>query len=312
MATRIIPYDSIYNDKIMKLEQSVVQGIGIQLLMIKKHFLSRAMVFKKNEACLALDSNDQLLGVSVGAQTTMIVNGESFEAGIGIDLKVDPAQRNLGIGRMLTQNTHQKFLIPQGLKRNFITLKKSNMAVLKLTSRAATSTWLYDFTYLTIPTTSRILKTRIAKDGEQLFKVSLFQNDPVDPTYYKDLHNGLGYFYTHLMYQLSVRKISHLVKLGFWILRKLNPHKYLFLPKEKDIVGFATLYNHTTQNIGHINEVLAQLELQGVRFLMVCCRKNDPVYTFLKTLAIHQQGYLILSDFPLHRNDELTIDVRCL
>lgn len=312
MKTQLLPYHKKYDEEIRRLECSVVQGTGVQLEIIKEHFLDRAVVFKNHITCLVLDSMDKLMGVSIGAQIPLKVNGELFDAGIGIDLKVDPAHRNKGIGRMMTEYILKNFFTPQGLKRNFMTLKKSNIPVVKMASRTIRSMWFYEFIYLTIPTTARTPGTPNPGVGQQLFKVSLFSNDPVSPSYYVNLTNGLSYFNTHLTYQLKIRHMNFFIRYGLRILQKLTPRKYPYIPHTGDIIRFATLYNHTVENIGHINEALVQLDDQGINFLMVCCCKDDPIYTSLKPLAIHTQDYLILSDFPLHPNDELTIDVRCL
>ena len=95
-------------------------------------------------------------------------------------------------------------------------------------------------------------------------------------------------------------------------MKRLQPSKYTSLPGENEMLSFATLYNHDSENINGINEVLEMLETKGIRQLLVCCRKNDAINQFLKSITINRYSYYLVTDFKLDRDDEVSIDVRCL
>ena len=61
-----------------------------------------------------------------------------------------------------------------------------------------------------------------------------------------------------------------------------------------------------------INEVLQHLDKNEKRFLIVCCRKGDSIYNYLKPYSINTYHYYMLTDFALSIKDHLEIDVRCL
>ena len=311
MDLRLVPYDQKYDDSIRELEQLVIQGKSIQLEIIKDHFLSRSIVYKKYYPCLAVDEHDTVLAIAIGAKTGIIVNGTFSDAGIGYDVKVHPRYRNKGIGRKMAKFIYKEFFVAQELSKSFITLKAFNIPVIKLVS-AVRPIWLYDFVYLTIPVKARVTKSNVTNGKKQLLSITLFHTDPLSPSYYTTFKNGLGYFHTYKMYWLKIRHIHPFLKLGLGIMKKVQPRKYGDLPGEKTVFSFATLYNHNTQNVLYINEVLDELEKSGVNYLMVCCRKKDAIYNVLKEHSISTSSYYILSDFLLKKEDEVSIDVRCL
>ena len=307
----IIPYSEDYHDRALQLEKAVIQGNNIQLEIVKDHFLDRAKVFNKNYACMALTNDGRVIGSDIGAQTMLTINGQDLPAGIGFDTKVDPAWRSNGVGRLLAKDLYRQFFRPQGLSRNFMTAKLSNVPVLKLVSHTVSNTSYYEFVYLTIPTTNRIKKT-IFKETTAGFGIKLFNKVGLDNDYYSQLDNGLGCFYTYKMYRLKIRRISWPYKQGISVMKRLQPSKYTNLPGENEMLSFATLYNHTSENINGINEVLEMLETKGIKQLLVCCRKNDVINQFLKSIAINRYSYYLVTDFKLDRDDEVSIDVRCL
>lgn len=312
MGFKIIPYKNTYDENINQLERIVFQGKSIHLRIIKKHFLDRAIVFKKYYPILTIDDTGIIVATCIGAQTTLKINNEIFLVGIGFDVKVHPNYCNKGIGKMLAKYTYKNFFNPENIIKNFITLKKNNNSVIQLISKVNSKINLYDFIYLTIPTNSRVDFPIDLKSNQQQFFVKLFDKEEIDSSYYKMLSSGLGYFNTHKMYQLEILKISWIYKLGLAFFRKIQPKKSAHLPKEGEIITFATLFNHTQENIIHINDALTELESIGVNYLMVCCRKNDLVFNTLQNDAINCISYYILSDFTLNKTDEITIDVRCL
>jgi len=307
----IIPYSEEYHDRAIQLENAVTQGNNIQLEIVKEDFLDRAKVFNKNYACLALTNDGRVIGSAIGAQTMLTINGQDIAAGIGFDTKVDPAWRSKGVGRMLAKDLYKQFFRPQGLSRNFMTAKLSNVPVLKLVSHTVSNTSLYDFVYLTIPTNKRIKKT-ILKETTARFGIKLFNRYGLADEYYTQLENGLGCFHTYKMYRLKIRSISWTHKQGIAVMKRLQPSKYTSLPGVNEMLSFATLYNHTPGNINGINEVLEMLESKGIRQLLVCCRKNDAINQLLQSVAINRYSYYLVADFKLDRSDEVSLDVRCL
>jgi len=312
MYLNIVKYHPIYDQALHRMEQAIVQGKAIRMKIIKKHFLDRATVFKKFYALVAIDINENPVATCIGAVTKLGINGVFYNTGIGYDVKVIEAFRNHGIARRLAKPLYEQFFRPEGLKKNFVTLKQSNIPVIRLLSKTIPNISLYDFVYLTIPCTSRLNKVLPAKVDKQLFSVSLFQDDGPDPALYSIKKSGLGYFKTYKVYQLQIMSISSLYRLGLWFLRKWNPEKYSRLPLIGETMKFATLFNHTQENIQHINDVLEELEKKGINYLMVCCRRKDSLFNTLKKLSVNTYGYLIISDFMLRKQDALSIDVRCL
>ncbi|MEP7376654.1 MAG: hypothetical protein ABI675_24870 [Chitinophagaceae bacterium] len=307
----IIPYNEEYNESLVELEKGIIQGKRIQLEIIKDDFFSRAKAFNNTYSCIALTDSHKVIGSAIGAQTMIKVNGQQYEAGFGFDTKVHPEWRSKRIGRMLAKDLYKQFFGPQGLSRNFMTAKLSNAPVLKLVSHAVSNTWLYDFIYLTIPTNTRVKQTVLKGAGQQ-FSIQLSKREELCKDYYIQLDSGLAYFNTYKMYRLNIQRISWLYKQGISILKSMQPSKYAGLPGEHDTISFASLFNHTSENIRGINEVLENLESNGIKQLLVCCRKNDVIYQFLKNTAINQYSYYLVADFKLNKHDEVGIDVRCL
>ena len=96
------------------------------------------------------------------------------------------------------------------------------------------------------------------------------------------------------------------------MLRTLLPKRYQNLPGQQQIMEFATLFNHTEENINALNEVLEHLRKKGKQFLLICCSERDKLYRYLKPYSINTYGYYLLSDFPISKEDIITVDVRCL
>jgi hypothetical protein len=115
-----------------------------------------------------------------------------------------------------------------------------------------------------------------------------------------------------MLYQLQIEKLSWLNKRVLAWIRKVSPKKYAVLPKEKEIMQFATLFNHSVENIESINEVLQHMQADGKGFLLVCCCKGDGIYNYLNQYSINTYEYYMLADFPLSGKDNISVDVRCL
>ncbi len=308
----IIPFSEERNHHLLQFEKDIVQGGQIQLEIIKEHFLSRASVFPRFRVFVAVDTKNDIAGTAIGAETTIEVNGEQVQAGFGFDAKVSPHQRNKGLGRSLAKEIYQHFFTPNGLFRNYMTAKLSNAAVLKMVSGMLSNVWIYDFTYLTIPTSARMKPLHFSGSRPDNFGVRLFDQQSVDRDYYTLFENGLGCFHSHKMYQLKIKKVKFIYATAFWFLRNFYPSRYQYTPKEGETMSFSTLYNHSVDNLPGINSVLEDLQNTGIGFLMVCCKKRGAIYQLLKNISINSYDYHIVSDFHLKENDRINIDVRCL
>jgi hypothetical protein len=311
MKFEIQKYNSAYDPGIKFVEDHAIQGDLIQLKILKEHFRDRVKVFPTNEAFVAVNDQNIPIGTFVSAATQMIVNGEQFNAGIGFETKVLKKYGNLGIGQKMVKHAYQHFFIPHELKKNFTTMKASNKIALALTLKAITNGWKYTFVYMTIPT-GQVLKNTAIHDNNQLFNVTLFNEGEADSTYFKKFQNGLSYFKTYRMYRVKIEKMSPIIKAMIWLAKKLKLKKSEFIPKEKSILSFATLYNANSSNVLQINTLMADLKKDNIDYLMVCCKKNDWLYHMFKSISIDEYSYYIISDFPLKESDEITIDVRCL
>lgn len=308
----IISFSEERNDHLLQFEKDIVQGGQIQLEIIKEHFLSRAFVFPKFQVFIAVDTGNDIMGTAIGAQTTIEINEEEIQAGFGFDAKVSPNQRNKGLGRSLAKEVYNQFFTPNNLSRNYMTAKLSNVAVLKMISGMLSKVWIYNFTYLTIPTSARIKPSYLSKSGPDNFGVRLFDQQSVDHDYYTLFENGLGCFHSYKMYQLKIKKVKPVYKAALWFLRKYSPSRYQNMPKEGETMSFSTLYNHSIDNLTGINLVLEDLENKHIGYLLVCCKNRGAVHRLLRSISINSYDYHIVTDFHLKENDRVNIDVRCL
>lgn len=312
MDLSFVKYHPKYDQALNQMEQAIVQGKAIRMKILKKHFLDRAKVFRKYHALLAVDKKDKPVATCIGAATKLIINGIPVNAGIAYDVKVSEEYRNNGIAKKFAKFLYKQFFIPEGLANNFVTLKQSNIPVIRLLPKAVSNIYFYDFVYLTIPCNTTIKNLIGATGDKQLFSVTLFMEDEPDPALYSITKSGLGYFNTYSVYKLQIAGIGRLYRMGLWIIKKFNPRRYSQLPAAGETIAFATLFNHTPENIGHINEVLEELQQKGVSYLLVCCQKKDSLYNALRKISINTYGYYMITDFRLTKQDSVTIDVRCL
>lgn len=306
----ITPYDSIFDSSIKALESSITQGKRIQLKIVKDYFLQRAAPFSNINPLLAINEKDQVVGTSIGAQTTLMVNGELFSTGFAFDTKVQSDYRNQGIGRQLAQAQKQWFN-QQKWERNITTLKASNLPVVKLSKKGIGKIWLTSFVYITIPTNIRLEKEFIPS-GKQTFNVRFFDQDNFTAEYVTRFTGGLAVFHTWKLYRLKIQSVPWLLKHAVRIVKSYGSDRFQLLPVEQDVMEFVTLFNHSNNNIHLLNSVLKHLQNEGRKYLTVCCRENDSVYRYLKAKSINTYKYYLLSDFPIGQQDEITIDVRCL
>jgi GNAT superfamily N-acetyltransferase len=310
MSITFIPYDHVYDSAIHQLENSIVQGKKVKLTIVKDNYLDRSIPFEKSYPLLAVNDTGELVGTCAGAYTEMVINGKQFTSGFVYDVKVDQRHRNKGIGRKMASYCKHLFT-EEGHQKNFTTLKLSNVPVVRLTKQAIKNIWLYPFVYLTIPVNQDISESAPGEEKSN-FTVSLFHPGKLSTNYYSMFESGLGCFYTHKLYRLRIQKINPLLKQALKLYKVIYPHRYQLLPKEKEEMTCATLFNHSAANIKHVAEVLESLRTQGIGFLSVCCRRKDAIYNYLKKYSISTYPYYLLADFPLERQDKITVDVRCL
>jgi len=308
----IVAYTEDQAGPLSQFESGIVQGKYIQLEIIKEHFLSRALVFEHFQALVALSAQQQPVGTIIGAQTLMYINGEQRSVGFALDAKVAPHWRNQGLGRQLARALYHQFFVPTGLTRNCMTAKLGNTPVRRLVSGMLSKTWLYDFVYLTIPSSARVKQFARPGQAAARFQVSLFEPEKLSPGYYTQATSGPGYLHTFQLYRLKIKKVHPAYQQGIRLLRQLQAAKYRNMPREGDTLSFVTLYGHTPDNIGSINRILEEIERKGIGQLLVCCRKGDAIYQSLKGIAINRYHYGLVTDFPVSDSDQVNIDVRCL
>ncbi|MET7258763.1 GNAT family N-acetyltransferase [Dyadobacter fermentans] len=311
-ACEVISYSEAQNHALLQFEKDIVQGGQIQLEIVKEHFLSRAAVFRNFRVFIATNAQNNIMGTAIGAETTIEINGEKIQAGFGFDAKVSPDQRRRGLGRKLAKEMYRQFFKPNGLSRNYMTAKLSNAAVLKMISGMLSNVWVYNFTYLTIPTSARMKPSDLSEPSPDNFGVRLFDPQSVGHDYYTLFENGLGCFHSHKMYQLKIKKVKFIYRTALSLLRKYYPSKYQNTPKEGETMSFSVLYNHSIDNLPGINLVLQDLERKGIGYLLVCCKKRGAIYRSLNGISINSYDYNIVTDFHLNESDAVNLDVRCL
>ena len=307
----IIPYTDDKEVELLQMEKGIVQGTYIQLELLKNHFLDRARVFEKYYSNYAITNENEVIGAAIGSKSKLIIDGVSFNAGFGFDAKVIAAMRKKGIGKMLIKDLYKCFFAPSELTKCFMTAKLSNVPILKLVSRALDKVWLYEFNYLTVPT-SAIIPIKAKSKKKQLFSIHLFNNEMTKSEYYTLKKSGLGYFHTWKMYKLRIKKINWFYQSVISFLKKIYPGRYSNIPDKDEIISFATLFNHTSDNIHLLNEILEDLKNKEIKYLQVCCQKNDTIYRYLKNSSINTYKYYLVSDFSLKNKQSVTLDVRCL
>jgi hypothetical protein len=192
-----------------------------------------------------------------------------------------------------------------------MTAKKVNTPVYKMVSRTIDNSTHYPFVYLVLPAHSRI-RLNNGRNFSQQFKVGLFEEEKLCPSYFTQFNSGLGCFYTNKMYHLRVHKLDWKLNAALRILKIVYPKKYCTIPGRNENIFSATLYNQSIENINGINEVLRHIESKGLSQLMVCCQRDDAIYRSLKKYAISIYDYTLKADFKIDSSDRVGIDVRCL
>lgn len=307
----IVPYEPKHNEALLELERQSPQGKMIKLEMLRDDFLSRSEVFEDYSIYVAEDQKTgKIIGVSAIGVVPIQYENKRLFTGFGYDLRVDPAYRKLGISKKLGKKMVDAYRTNQKIFNFFVTLKTSNIAVMKSVLVIPGEWFSYDFIYLTIPTYKRI-KTTDPISETQLLSTGLLSMPPNKKKYTIELESGLGIWKTYEMYKLKVNEASWHLKLGSKMFNWFLPTSRK-IPAKGDILQFATLYNFNTANIGDINQVLSILQDQKIQYLNVCCTEKDFVYPMLKPYTINVMSYSMLNKFDIKNGNHLTLDVRCL
>lgn len=306
----IKPYKPALEPQLRLLEKEAEQGTFVKIEMIRSGFLSRSLVFENYQPYVAFNEQKQLIGTAIGAKVPLRLNGRDIWAGYAFDVKVSKKYRNQGIARRLGRHTIKNFFIPHQLSFQFITLKKTNSPVRTLAAHFVKKIHLYEFAYLSIPTTASIPHWPPARHKQYLTISLLSDIQKLEPFYTID-QSGLGIWWLDKLYKIKITHIHPLVKAGIWLKKHMaaQPVEY---PEEGSELSSALLFNHKLENIQALNSILAKLREKGIQYLLVCCQPGDGIYDCLKTVSINTYGYYILSSQAIHKHDNLSLDVRCL
>ncbi|HEX5668456.1 MAG TPA: hypothetical protein VFX73_06605 [Chitinophagaceae bacterium] len=304
----IIPYRPDLDADILEIEKKALQGTLVKFEMLRDNYISRAAVFQAHGGYVGFNQYGRLVGAAIGAKVPLKINGKEFKAGFGLDMRVSPSWRNKGAAKQLTGFVMRNFFRPHNLTKNFITMKASNNPIMSVGLNLLKSSSVVDFSYLVIPTQTRI---NVVSHAEQQtsFTTELMDRHDRFPEYISAYKDDLYAWHTYKMYRLKIDKIHPIAALSTMIVSLLKKKKY---PAQGDEIKTATLFNLTGKNIIHINEALDHLGKQGVNYVNVVCKKNDATYHALKSYAIFDYDHYLMADFTIGPNDKITIDVRCL
>lgn len=305
---QLVEYSKELETHISDLENSNTQGKWIRIKIHKDTFLQRARVFKNFIAFFA-EKENEFVGSGVIAETSLEINGTHVHSAFGFDVKVSQSHRGEGIGKWLSKKAVWLAKKRFQCENAFVTLKVSNFAVQKIVQYHSGGNFLYPFVYLTVPSSSRLKKQKIGKPIR--FRTTVNEKDNVAPQLLNYLDQNLGYFRTYLMYTLSIEKINRFMNVGYEILRKFGPDKFKYLPIQGKVFKTCTAFGLESGNLSRVNDILEQLEKEGVDYLMICCQRGDEIYNSVKPIAIDETRYVLGANFPLKKEDDIKIDVRC-
>lgn len=308
---RIQEYAPEYDAFLADLDRRSVQGRQIQLELVRDHFLSRAVVFEDYRACILLDKSGRPAGAGASAIVPMLLDGRTYRAGFGFDLKVLPEFRHLHLASHFAAYTLQNHFKPAECELYFLTSKKSNQEIMQHILAPLFPVFRYDFVYLTLPT-GRPLKPARKQGNPQRFFVELLSNAGELPSYFEIMDSGLGIWYLDKCYRLKIRHIHPLLRLltrvGGWFNREWAN----LIPEVGGEMRMAALYNLTADKLPSVNACLPRLAARGIQYLLVCCQRNDVVYHFLHPSSINTYDYNIMGSKNFAGHTTLTLDVRCL
>lgn len=303
----ILPYDPKFDRVLLDLEREAVQGKWIQLEMLRDHYLSRSWVFKEWRVLVATGDNKEVLGAAATAIVPLQMGENKIETAFAYDARIKQQYQSMGIGGQLLAALKSLNETELGLTHHCYTSKISNRATQKIVQQVAPDHDALEFVYLSIPTT-RGLKQFKEPSTQLLFEPVLFDAGLMD--YMTVFPSGLKVWHTFKTYRLKIHKVHPLAQIGLSLLALFHP--FLGRARKGYEFSFATLFGYSYEMLSEINEVLQELHGSGVDFLNVTCRKGDPVYRLFKPLAVSEYHYNYVSNFPIPKNKDFKVDVRCL
>ncbi|GAB3955497.1 hypothetical protein GCM10028805_43220 [Spirosoma harenae] len=307
----ILPYAPAFEADLLALERACPQGSRmLQMVMERPQFITRSAVFDRYDQ-LTYWINNRLVSVSACAETRINLNGEPRQIGFHYDARTHPDFRNRGLQGLLTRRLLTEFSQPTGLTQTIVTFKANNLATLLLGKKEGGKS-LYNFTYLTVPTRSKISSPAVDQlRNAPFFSTDLLSGQEKLREYYTRYIGTLGVWHLEKVYQLRV------VHLASWlrIVKKFVSgfgQQHTRIPSEGQTLRMRLLMGFQAEHATVLNDLLADMAQQGIDYLLVATHPNDGLYHWLRPYAIDTTNYSLLADFAVQPTDQLTLDVRCL
>jgi len=307
MQIKLQSYHAKYNQELIDLESEAVQGGFIKLKMVKPCIRARAMVFDQYQILIALTTYGKVAGMLSTAQTKIGINNEEYDVLTFFDARVGRAFRGNRIAHRMVQNFlmhYNRFSIDD----YFVTLKSNNKKITNIIKADYRHVSCVEFTYLTVPTTSRI--NRKSKGEEPIFCITKFNSSGGANSKYCRQYKSLEVWNTYKMYTLEMTEIPFYIDLTIKYFNRLRPSNKL--PTKNHPIRTASLFNGDNFELADINEALKDLENDQVGYLNVCCRKGDLLYNTFKPYSISGYNYKLAGSLKIKKNDHIKMDVRCL
>ncbi len=308
---QIVPYTPDREADLIALERESPQGKHIRLEMVRERLLDRSRVFDDYELFVIHTDDNRLVGMAAAAITEMEHNSNRIPVGFCYDLRIRPEFRRRGYAKMMGAHVIRHFFEPRGVDRYFLTMKKTNTAVLRSAQSVLNLAYTYPFRYLTLPTSAQIRRRTTGSTSNPPFTVLVSRPDGIPDGWYGSLDGTAGLFQTHRMYRIKVVHVSRPVKIGIRVAEWFKGATGA-LPRQDEVMSFTTLCHSHVPSSQTVNRALRESREAGVGYLIVVCQKHDPVHRMLKPLAINALDYLVVSNFPMQPDDGVGIDVRCL
>lgn len=303
----ITPYHPDQDKDILKIVSSFYQSSLIKVEMVRASYISRAKQFQSYGVFTGHSENGDLVGAVSGAEAPVKINEEVFKAGFGFDLRVTPSWAGKGAEEQLSSFLVQNFCKPKNLTKNFITLAADG-PITKRSHQQTTSYSVRTFTYLVIPTGTRLAQTSF-EERPINFSVDLLDKHNLFPDLVTRFENGISAWHTHKLYRLRISEIHPVARISTRIISLLRGKSY---PETGDVIRTSIIFNLNRENINGLNHVLEALSKQDVNYINVICTRNDPVYNALNRYSIYSYDHCMVADFPINPEDRVTFDVRCL
>jgi len=307
---KALKYTSDKENEIMALEELITQGKSVVLKINKSHFLQRAAVFKTFTPYY-IEQDDNVVGTGIVSKTAITLDEQKEEVGFFFEGKVHPDKRRQGIGGFIGKAGLEFILNDFQLDKVITTHKAVNIAMARIVARTSPIKYFFPFVYLAIPSQACLSNLKISESKPLKFMVGLDNPQDLNPKYYFDYKKGLGFFRTHLLYQLTVEKVSPTLGLLMKILSAVYPKKYQNLPKLGQTFSTSVVYGLNQKTIPYLPELFKQIQKEDADYILVCCCKGDDIYRTLKPFSINQTEYFLASNFNLKQKLPVELDARC-